>query len=126
VAGAILTGMLIMFILNIAAAEEMIEVPRSELEEYLARMEKDEQIIKELRQEKYRLMTEVSSLEAENRALEIEVERLRTGLFIGGNIGFPWGGNVMVLYKLNKYGIYSAVGYHKVFHIDVGLIRRVK
>jgi len=55
VAGAILTGMLIMFILNIAAAEEMIEVPRSELEEYLARMEKDEQIIKELRQEKYRL-----------------------------------------------------------------------
>jgi len=126
VAGAILTGMLIMFILNMTAAEEMVEVPRSELEEYLARMEKDEQTITELRQEKYQLMTEVSSLEAENGALEVEVERLRTGLFVGANVGYPWGGNALILYKLGKYGVYSLVGYHRAFHIDIGIMGRIK
>jgi len=126
VSGAILTGMLIVLILSAAAAEEMIEVPRSELEEYLARMEKDEQIITELRQEKYRLMTEVSSLEAENSVLHAEIAQLRTGLFVGANVGYPWGGNALILYKLGKYGVYSLVGYHRVFNIDIGIMGQIK
>ena len=117
---------LLIFIPSVLFAEEMIEVPRSELEEYLARMEKDEQTITELRQEKYQLMTEVSSLEAENGALEVEVERLRTGLFVGANVGYPWGGNALILYKLGKYGVYSLVGYHRAFHIDIGIMGRIK
>ena len=72
------------------------------------------------------LLAENVALQAENQALKNQLERERNGLFIGGNIGYPWGGDALIMYKLNKSGIYSTVGYHSVFHIDIGFMRRIK
>jgi len=72
------------------------------------------------------LLTENVALQAENQALKNQLEREKNGLFIGGNVGYPWGGDAMIMYKLNKNGIYSTVGYHSVFHIDIGYMRRIK
>ena len=72
------------------------------------------------------LLEENVKLQAENQALKNQLEREKNGLFIGGNVGYPWGGDAIVMYKLNKNGIYSTVGYHSVFHIDIGFMRRIK
>ena len=72
------------------------------------------------------LLTENVALQAENQALKNQLEREKNGLFIGGNLGYPWGGDALIMYKMNKNGIYSTVGYHSVFHIDIGYMRRIK
>ena len=72
------------------------------------------------------LLTENVMLQSENQELKNQLEKEKNGLFIGGNVGYPWGGDAIVMYKLNKSGIYSTVGYHSVFHIDIGYMRRIK
>jgi len=72
------------------------------------------------------LLDENVALQAENDMLKDQLQRERNGLFVGGNFGYPLGGDAVILYKLNKSAIYSLVGYHSVFHIDIGFVRRIK
>ena len=72
------------------------------------------------------LLTENVKLQSENQALKNQLEKEKTGLFLGANAGYPWGGDALIMYKLNKSGIYSTAGYHGVFHIDIGYMRKIK
>ena len=72
------------------------------------------------------LLAENVKLQSENQVLKTQLDKEKTGLFLGANVGYPWGGDALIMYKLNKSGIYSTVGYHGNFHIDIGYMRRVK
>jgi len=72
------------------------------------------------------LLTENAALQAENSALKAQLESYKKGLFIGGNIGLPLGGDAMVLYQFNKSGIYTFAGYNNGWNINIGYVRKVK
>jgi len=72
------------------------------------------------------LMTENVALQAENNSLKKQLERSKKGLFIGGNIGLPLGGDAIIMYQFNKSGVYSQVGYQDGFNINIGYMRKVK
>jgi hypothetical protein len=72
------------------------------------------------------LLTENVKLQAENGALKTQLESYKKGLFIGGNIGLPLGGDAIVLYQFGKSGIYSLAGYNKGWNIHIGYMRKVK
>ena len=72
------------------------------------------------------LLAENAALQAENSALRAQLESYKRGLFIGGNIGFPLGGDAMVLYQFNKSGIYTFAGYNNGWNINIGYLRKVK
>ena len=72
------------------------------------------------------LLAENAALQAENSALRAQLESYKKGLFIGGNIGLPLGGDAMVLYQFNKSGIYTLAGYNNGWNIHIGYVRKVK
>ena len=72
------------------------------------------------------LLTENAALQVENNALKTQLESYKRGLFIGGNIGLPLGGDAMVLYQFNKSGIYTFAGYNNGWNINIGYMRKVK
>ncbi len=72
------------------------------------------------------LLTENVALQAENDSLKKQLERSKKGLFIGGNVGLPLGGDAIILYQFNKSGVYSQVGYQDGFNINIGYMRKIK
>jgi len=72
------------------------------------------------------LLAENAVLQVENSALKDQLESYKRGLFIGGNIGLPLGGDAMVLYQFDKNGIYSLAGYNNGWNINIGYMRKVK
>lgn len=72
------------------------------------------------------LLTENVKLQAENGALKAQLESYKKGLFIGGNIGLPLGGDAMVIYQFGKSGVYSLTGYNNGWNIHIGYMRKVK
>jgi len=72
------------------------------------------------------LLNENVALQAENEALKAQLESYKKGLFIGGNVGLPLGGDAMVLYQFNKSGIYTLAGYNNGWNINIGYMRKVK
>jgi hypothetical protein len=72
------------------------------------------------------LLAENVALQAENDSLKKQLERSKKGLFIGGNVGLPLGGDAIILYQFNKSGVYSQVGYQDGFNINIGYMRKIK
>ena len=72
------------------------------------------------------LLAENAVLQVDNSALKDQLESYKRGLFIGGNIGLPLGGDAMVLYQFDKNGIYSLAGYNNGWNINIGYMRKVK
>jgi len=72
------------------------------------------------------LLAENVALQAENDSLKKQLERSKKGLFIGGNVGLPLGGDVIIMYQFNKSGVYSQVGYQDGFNINIGYMRKIK
>jgi hypothetical protein len=72
------------------------------------------------------LLNENVVLQAENDSLQKQLERSKKGLFIGGNVGLPLGGDAIIMYQFNKSGVYSQVGYQDGFNINIGYMRKVK
>ena len=72
------------------------------------------------------LLTENVALEAENGALQAQLESYKKGLFIGGNVGLPLGGDAMVLYQFDKNGIYTLAGYNNGWNIHIGYVRKIR
>jgi hypothetical protein len=72
------------------------------------------------------LLTENVALQAENDSLKKQLERSKKGLFIGGNVGLPLGGDAIIMYQFNKSGVYSQVGYQDGFNINIGYMRKIK
>jgi hypothetical protein len=72
------------------------------------------------------LLAENTALQAENSALKAQLESYKRGLFIGGNVGLPLGGDAIVLYQFDKSGIYTFAGYNNGWNINIGYMRKVK
>ena len=72
------------------------------------------------------LLDENVNLKSENQNLKQQLEKSKKGLFIGGNVGLPPGGDVIILYQFNKSGVYSQVGYQDGFNINIGYMRKIK
>jgi len=72
------------------------------------------------------LMTENVVLQAENDSLKKQLEQSKKGLFIGGNVGLPLGGDAIIMYQFNKSGVYSQVGYKDGFNINIGYMWKIK
>jgi hypothetical protein len=100
-------------------------IPKAELNEYLARIKKDKETIEELQKQRTELAASNISLRERVNQLELQAAGGR-GVYIGANAGIPFGADAMVFYNLGKWGIYSLAGYHKAFHIDIGIGIRAK
>ncbi len=116
-----------MLLIPIFAYPEMIEVPREELEEYLARMEQDKITIEALRISILQLQQEKAGLEQSLLNLEAQMNALsQDRISLGGNFGYPLLNiDCMLLYQFNRNGIYILGGYNRGFNINVGYIRRL-
>jgi len=105
-----------------AGISEMIEVPREELIEYLERMEKDRETIKELIKEKLELQMTMTLYESKLNEYKAQVKRSK-GLYIGGNIGYPFlNVDLILMYKFEDFGLYLLGGYNQGFNINAGAI----
>lgn len=106
---------------------EMIEVPREELLEYLARMEADRITIEQLTISNLTLQQQVVELQRLKRNLESQMNALsQNKVFLGGNIGYPFINiDCMLLYQFGRNGIYILGGYNRGFNINVGFLRRL-
>jgi len=72
------------------------------------------------------LVTENTALMSEKQALEKQLSQYKKGLFIGGNVGLPLGGDAIIMYQFNKSGVFSQIGYQDGFNINIGYMRKVK
>jgi hypothetical protein len=72
------------------------------------------------------LLAQNVALQAENDSLKKQLERSKKGLFIGGNVGLPLGGDAIIMYQFNKSGLYSQVGYQDGFNINIGYMQKIK
>ncbi len=72
------------------------------------------------------LLEENVALQAENDSLQKQLERSKKGLFLGGNVGLPLGGDAIIMYQFNKSGVYSQLGYQDGFNINIGYMRKIK
>lgn len=72
------------------------------------------------------LIVENTVLMAEKQALEEQLNKYKKGLFIGGNVGLPLGGDAIIMYQFNKSGVYSQLGYQDGFNINIGYMRKIK
>ncbi len=119
----------IIFLLLLACGMPVyaIEVPREELEEYLARMEKDKATIEQLTISNLQLQQQVAELQQLKQNLESRMNVLsQNKIFFGGSIGYPIGNiDCMLLYQFGNNGIYILGGYNRGFNINVGYIRRL-
>ncbi len=119
----------IIFLLLLACGMPVyaIEVPREELEEYLARMEKDKATIEQLTISNLQLQQQVAELQQLKQDLESQMNVLsRNKMFLGGNIGYPLINiGCMLLYQFGSNGIYILGGYNRGFNINVGYLRRL-
>ncbi|KKN05480.1 hypothetical protein LCGC14_1086870 [marine sediment metagenome] len=106
---------------------EMIEVPREELMEYLARMEKNKVTIEQLTISNLQLQQEKTELEQSVINLESRMNVLsRNKIFVGGNFGYPLLNiDCMLLYQFGGNGLYLLGGYNRGFNINVGYVRRL-
>lgn len=106
---------------------EMIEVPREELEEYLARMEADRIAIEQLTISNLQLQQQVADLQRLKQNLESQMNVLsQNKVFLGGNIGYPFINiDCVLLYQFGRNGIYILGGYNRGFNINVGFLRRL-
>ncbi len=108
-----------------APATDTVTIPRAEMEKYLAQMKRDKLLIEELQKNRTSLAASNLSLKDKVRDLELQLAEDK-GIFVGANIGAPLGGDGIVMYDLGKYGIYSLVGYHSTFHLDLGFMVKIK
>jgi hypothetical protein len=78
-----------------------------------------------------KLTDEVIQLEKDKHTLAMETEywrdrnRRQQGLYLGGHASYPLGGSAMVLYKWERWGLYSSAGYHNGFAVGIGALIRI-
>ena len=104
---------------------EDIPVPREELEEYLARMESDRETIKKQQEQILDLQLQVQEYSLQINSLQRSSDE-QEGIYIGGNIAYPWGGDAIVMYKFHKWGLYIIGGYNNGFDIGAGAIFKMR
>lgn len=104
---------------SIKKTSEYVLVKKSMLREVHAWMTQAQAHMKQL------LAANVA-LQSENQVLKQQLERSKKGLFLGGNVGLPLGGDAIIMYQFNKSGVYSQVGYQDGFNINIGYMRKLK
>jgi len=115
--------LLIVFALPIHA--EMIEVPKEELMEYLARMEKDRETIRDLQEANVELQLRIQACQIQiNSSQRLSDEQI--GIYIGGNVSYPLGANAIIMYKFPKWGLYMIGGYNNGFDIGMGAVFKMR
>jgi len=114
-------------ITSVGYAENMIEVPESELKEYLDRIEADRETIKTLREENYQLKVDKMKIEAE-LALWKQRDENQLGMYLGGGAGYPLLSlEGVAMYKFRTWGLYVSGGYYgKGPALNVGIMVKTK
>ncbi|KPJ84714.1 MAG: hypothetical protein AMS17_15775 [Spirochaetes bacterium DG_61] len=100
-------------------ADEYVLVKKEFLERMKAWIQESQRYMDEL-------LMENAALQTENGALKAQLESYKKGLFIGGNIGLPLGGDAMVLYQFERSGVYSLAGYNNGWNIHIVYVKKVK
>ena len=119
-------GILIILIMtSTCLISEMVPIPREELEEYLSRMEKDRETIRELQEKNVALQ-----LQVQEYLLQINASRKESsdqiGIYIGADVTYPLGGNAIIMYKFKEWGLYGIGGYNQGFNIGAGAIFKMR
>ena len=72
------------------------------------------------------LELEIMRLQDESLKWQKAYENEKRGWFVGANAGYPFlSADFIVLYKFNRFGIYSMVGYNTAFTINLGFLVRI-
>ena len=111
----------------LAAAEKMVEIPESELKEYLDRLEQDRETIKTLRAENYTLKIDKMNLQAEATRWK-QADDKQMGFYLGGATGYPFvTAEAIALYKFRQWGLILTGGYyHSGFAVNAGVLIKTK
>lgn len=119
----LMIGSIFLFITGLQAEE--ISIPREELEEYLQRMEKDRETIKKLQEENISLQQRIQECLLQINASQKESSG-QIGIYIGADVTYPLGGNAIIMYKFQEWGLYGIGGYNNGFNIGVGAIFKMR
>jgi len=117
--------MTIFLMLASLCLSELIEVPREELEEYLARMEKDRETIKNLMEEKVSLHLRIQECQLQISSLQQSSDE-QEGIYLGGHASYPLGANALIMYKFHRWGLYATGGYSNGFNVGLGAIFKMR
>ena len=116
---------------ELADKEALLNLYRSKIDEVIAALEADKEMILLLQAEIAVLTEELNDkdmLIAAYREALTETEQLlehQTGWYVGGNVTYPWGGEAMAQYKFKRWGPYILGGYTQDFHIGLGVLIKV-